>query len=74
MQLPTVEEKRLKTSKMNFFSFWHAQSITLQIGVIRSTDVGQLGLAVCALLAINVGQQCCKTGWIVYGPFDPIHT
>ena len=40
----------------------------LQIGVIRSTGVGQLGLAVCALEANNVGQHGRITGWIVYGP------
>ena len=39
----------------------------LQIGVICSTDVGQLGLAVCAARANNVGQHGRTTGWIVYG-------
>ena len=45
----TATKKSLKTSKRIFFSFWHTQSMPLQIGVIRSTDAGQLGLAVCAL-------------------------
>ena len=32
---------------------------------MRSTNVGQLGLAACALGANNVGQHGCTTGWIM---------